>query len=116
MQPEPLPKNVLFLQGAHREYEALKSAPDDFAAVHGAFVSLGKDGAPRDAALVPVAEPPFPITLAYRFKAGRFTIVFESNTRVVLQTSKGARIVRSVLPPAGATFTIWAILEDGPSA
>lgn len=105
-----VPDNVSFLPTAAEEFLRLqRDEPGAYAALLKAFTSLGKDGPPADTCYVPIQEPPFPNTLAYRFERAGYAVVFESNQRIVARTSGGLRIARAIRTPQG-TYTIWAIL------
>lgn len=83
----------------------------DYEAVLSALARLGEEGPPADTCYVPVQEPPFPNTLAYRFSTGGYAIVFECDQRVVMKTASGIRIVRALRSRAvEARYTVWAIL------
>lgn len=108
----PLPGNILFLDGAAKELLRIKAnSPSAYGAILDALVSLGQDGPPNETMLVPIDEPPFPLGIAYRFDAAGYTIVFESDKRVVHRSGTGLQVVRSIragypLP----RYTIWAIM------
>lgn len=109
-----LPGNIDFLPGAAQEFARLKrERPAAYTAILGALTSLGRSGPPPDTCYVPVQEPPFPNTLAYRFEAGGYTIVFESNQRVLMKTRAGVRVVRALRGEgASPRYTIWAVLDS----
>jgi hypothetical protein len=108
-----LPNNIDFLPGAAKEFARLRrESPEAYAAVLRALISLARAGPPADTRYVPVQEPPFPNTLAYRFEAGGRTLVFESNQRILMQTRSGVRIARALRGEgARARYTVWAILD-----
>lgn len=106
-----LPDNVSFLPTAAEELLRLRTSdPPAYRALLEAFAALGTHGPPADTAYVPVQEPPFPNALAYRFQHAGYTVVFESNQRIVCKTSSGIRVARAIRTPKGS-YTIWAIVS-----
>ena len=109
--PPQLPRNVLFLEGALGEYKRIeKEDPTKFQKVWHALDSLGRHGPPADTRLFVTEVSPFPNTLAFRFECGALTIVFETDVRVVLQTTSGAQVIRAVRGARSANYMIWAIV------
>lgn len=111
-----LPDNVAFLPGAAEEFLGLRRRNRKlYRSILASLISLGRDGPPEGTCYVPVQEPPFPNTLAYRYEVAGFAVVFECNHRVVMKTTSGVTVVRALRAHGSdSRYTVWAILR--PSA
>ena len=114
MPSKALPANVGFLPEACHEYQSLKARdPVAFDAIHRSLISLGEDGPPKDARLFHSDEPGFPHGLAYWFPAGGHAVVFEPQSRMILQSETGPQTVRSVLIGGRESlYTVWFIIRS----
>lgn len=111
-----LPDNVAFLPGAAEEFLGLRRRDRKaYQAILASLISLEWEGPPPGTCYVPIQEPPFPNTLAYRYEVAGFAIVFECNQRIVMKTTSGVTVVRALRAHGSdSRYTVWAILR--PSA